>query len=83
MSCKQKITFILLFLSALHYGVNRKHTGVILCIFTRNTMAQDRLNALCMISIEKRLIYSISNFHKQVIDIFALQKDRRINYVYK
>ena len=51
--------------------------------FTRNTMAQDRLNALCMISIEKRLINSISDFHKKVIDVFARQKDRRMDFLYK
>ncbi|XP_045508255.1 zinc finger MYM-type protein 1-like [Colias croceus] len=51
--------------------------------FTRNSMTQDRLNALCMISIEKRLINQISDFHKKVIDIFAHQKNRRMHFLYK
>lgn len=51
--------------------------------FTRNTMSQDRLNALCMISIERRLINTISDFHKKVIDVFSHQKDRRMDFMYK
>lgn len=45
--------------------------------FLRNTMAQDRLNALAMLSIEKKMARGIHDFNSRVIEKFASQKDRR------
>ncbi|KAJ4947566.1 hypothetical protein JOQ06_009601 [Pogonophryne albipinna] len=36
--------------------------------FLRNTMSQDRLNALAMLSMEKKLIRDIPDFNKKVIE---------------
>ena len=51
--------------------------------FLRNTMAQDRLNALAMLSMEKNLIQNIPDFNTKVIEKFATQKDRRAKFMYK
>ena len=51
--------------------------------FLRNAMAQDRLNALAMLSIEKKLTRDIPDFNKRVIEKFASQKDRRAKFLYK
>jgi hypothetical protein len=51
--------------------------------FLRNTMAQDRLNALAMLSMEKNLIQNIPDFNTKVIEKFATQKDRRAKLMYK
>lgn len=51
--------------------------------FLRNTMAQDRLNALAMLSIEKKLTRDILDFNTRVIEKFANQKDRRAKFLYK
>lgn len=51
--------------------------------FLRNTMAQDRLNALAMLSMEKNLIQNIPDLNTKVIEKFATQKDRRAEFMYK
>lgn len=51
--------------------------------FLRNTMSQDRLNALAMLSIEKRLTRDIPDFNRVVIEKFAHMKDRRAKFLYK
>ncbi|XP_064180996.1 zinc finger MYM-type protein 1-like isoform X1 [Anguilla rostrata] len=51
--------------------------------FLRNTMTQDRLNALAMLSMEKKLIRNIPDFNNRVIERFATQKDRRAKFLYK
>lgn len=51
--------------------------------FLRNTMSQDRLNALAMLSIEKQLTNDIPNFNKAVIEKFATLKERRAKFLYK
>ena len=51
--------------------------------FLRNTMGQERLNALAMLTAEKRLVASIVDFNEQVIDRFAAMKDRRIKLIFK
>jgi hypothetical protein len=51
--------------------------------FLRNTMAQDHLNALAMLSIEKKLTRDIPDFNTRVIEKFATQKDRRAKFLYK
>ncbi|XP_071390009.1 zinc finger MYM-type protein 1-like [Centroberyx affinis] len=47
------------------------------------TMTQDRLNALAMLSMEKKLIRNIPDFNNRVIERFATQKDRRAKFLYK
>ncbi|CAL9687151.1 unnamed protein product [Knipowitschia caucasica] len=51
--------------------------------FLRNTMSQDRLNALAMLSMEKNLIKTIPDFNQRVIEKFATLKDRRAKFMYK
>uniref|UniRef100_H2ZTZ6 HAT C-terminal dimerisation domain-containing protein n=1 Tax=Latimeria chalumnae TaxID=7897 RepID=H2ZTZ6_LATCH len=51
--------------------------------FLRNTMNQDRLNALAMLSMEKQLLQEIPDFNKRAIEKFAALKDRRAKFLYK
>jgi hypothetical protein len=51
--------------------------------FMRNTMSQDRLNALAMLSIEKKMISSMSDFNIRVIDVFSRSKNRRMDFLHK
>jgi hypothetical protein len=50
-------------------------------------MTQTRLSSLAKISIEKELIKILQDkdfkFYDKVIDDFALQKNRRIDLIYK
>lgn len=46
-------------------------------------MAQDRLNALAMLSIEKKLLQDIPDFDNKVIEVFAGNKNRRMEFKYK
>lgn len=52
-------------------------------IFLRNTMGQERLSALAMLSIEKTFTRSIPNFNERVIDHFAGTNERRIHLKFK
>lgn len=38
--------------------------------FQRNTISQERLNALAIISVHKELISNISDFNEQVINLY-------------
>ncbi|KAK0131414.1 Zinc finger MYM-type protein 1 [Merluccius polli] len=51
--------------------------------FLRNTMTQDRLNALAILSMEKKLVNEMTDFNQKVIDKFASLKDRRAKFLYK
>ncbi|KAK5644340.1 hypothetical protein RI129_005640 [Pyrocoelia pectoralis] len=53
--------------------------------FLQNTMEEDegRLCALAMLTMEKPLIRTISNFNEQVVDHFAKSKDTTIDVVFK
>uniref|UniRef100_A0A096M8U2 HAT C-terminal dimerisation domain-containing protein n=1 Tax=Poecilia formosa TaxID=48698 RepID=A0A096M8U2_POEFO len=52
--------------------------------FLRNSMTQDRLNALAMLSMEKRLVTEMTDFNnKNVIEKFAGQKERRAKFMFK
>ncbi|GBO00672.1 hypothetical protein AVEN_93671-1 [Araneus ventricosus] len=51
--------------------------------FLRSTMSEDRLSALAMLSIEKRMISDIPKFNENVINLFASEKDRRVDLIYK
>ena len=51
--------------------------------FLRSTMSEDRLNALAVLSIEKKFIRSIPDFDNKVIDVFSNMKNRRMDFMYK
>lgn len=51
--------------------------------FLRNSMTEDRLTALAMLSIEKRIINNIPNFNEEVTNRFTEKKERRIDLTYK
>ena len=51
--------------------------------FLRNTMTQERLNALAMLSMEKRLVTDMIDFNQRVIERFANLKERRATFLYK
>ncbi|XP_063747657.1 zinc finger MYM-type protein 1-like [Eleginops maclovinus] len=51
--------------------------------FLRNTMSQERLNALAMLSMEKRLVTDMIDFNQRVIEEFASLKERRAKFLYK
>lgn len=57
--------------------------------FTRNSMTQNRLSSLSLISIEKQLLHELYNGKNSenciniIINKFSLLKDRRINLIYK
>ncbi|XP_009291966.1 zinc finger MYM-type protein 1 [Danio rerio] len=51
--------------------------------FLRNSMTQERLNALAMLSIEKRLVTEMTDFNQKVIEKFASQKERRAKFIFK
>jgi hypothetical protein len=42
-------------------------------------MNEDRLTALAMLSIEKRLVSSIKDFNIKAVDKFASKKNRRMD----
>jgi hypothetical protein len=46
-------------------------------------MCQERLNALAVLSIYKGVIAEIPQFNKRVIDLFAIQKGGRGEFLYK
>lgn len=50
--------------------------------FTRSTIKEDRLCALAMCSIEKHLL-ATHNFNELIIDHFANQKERRMDFCFK
>lgn len=51
--------------------------------FLRNTMSQDRLNALAVLSIEKHYIQCIPDFDNKVIEVFCSKKNRRMDFLFK
>ncbi|KAJ8356577.1 hypothetical protein SKAU_G00193710 [Synaphobranchus kaupii] len=51
--------------------------------FLRNTMTQERLNALAMLSMEKRPVTEMTDFNQKVIEKFAGQKERRETFMFK
>jgi hypothetical protein len=51
--------------------------------FLRNTKTQERLDALAMLSIEKRLVRSINDFDNKVVNVFASSKSRRKDFSYE
>ena len=51
--------------------------------FLKNTISEDRLNALAMLSIEKNLVRDSIDFNQNVIDMFAQLKNRRAKFLFK
>ncbi|XP_073450943.1 zinc finger MYM-type protein 1-like isoform X1 [Aquarana catesbeiana] len=51
--------------------------------FLRNSTTQESLNALAMLSIEKRLVNEMTDFNQKVIEKFAVQKERRATFSFK
>ena len=49
--------------------------------FTRNTMGQQRLNA--MLSIENPFVHGLVDFNSKVIKRFAQAKNHRDNFLFK
>jgi len=52
-------------------------------IFLRNSMAEERLTALAMLSTEKKMVNQISNFNEEVIKLYMKKKDSRIDAEFK
>nr|CAH7720639.1 unnamed protein product [Callosobruchus chinensis] len=52
-------------------------------MFLKSTMTEDRLNALAVLSIEKKFVHSIPDLDNKVIEIFATKKARRMDFKYK
>ena len=51
--------------------------------FLRNTMTNERLNALAALSIQKEMLRDITNFNDLVMNKFATIKERRASFLYK
>ena len=51
--------------------------------FLRNSMGQERLNALAMLSMERELVLNMRDFNEKVIDRFAALKERLAKFQYK
>ena len=51
--------------------------------YLRNTMKQDRLNSLAVLSIRKDVISDMHDFNQRVIEHFASKKSRRAEYMFK
>ena len=55
----------------------------IITTFLRNSMGQERLNALAMLSMERELVLNMRDFNEKVTDRFAALKERRAKFQYK
>nr|CAI5854680.1 unnamed protein product [Callosobruchus analis] len=51
--------------------------------FLRNTMKEERLNALTMLSCEKGFINEFPNFNEKVIELFCTLKTRKMDFGYR
>ncbi|CAH2012683.1 unnamed protein product [Acanthoscelides obtectus] len=51
--------------------------------FLRNTMKEERLSALGMLSAEKHFVSGIEYFNNKVIENFATKKERRMDLIYR
>lgn len=51
--------------------------------FLRNTMTQERLNALAILSMERRIVTEMTDFNLKVTEKFSNLKDRRAKFIYK
>ncbi|XP_053140774.1 zinc finger MYM-type protein 1-like [Hemicordylus capensis] len=51
--------------------------------FLQNTLPEERRDALAMLSIEKWMITEIPDFSHRTIELFARQKEHRLNFLFK
>ena len=51
--------------------------------FLRSTMNNDRLNALAVLSIEKKFLNMNPQIKEKIIDLFAQSKTRRMDFIFK
>nr|CAH7717463.1 unnamed protein product [Callosobruchus chinensis] len=51
--------------------------------FLRNTLDNDRLNALAVMSINRSLVEDIDNFEDKAMEKFICMKDRRADFTFK
>ena len=51
--------------------------------FLRSTTGNDRLSALAMLSIKKKMILEAKDFNSNVIDHFSVAKKRRMDFILK
>lgn len=51
--------------------------------FLRNSMTNDRLNALAMMSINRDFVHEIPNFDEKVLETFVALKNRRMDFLFK
>ena len=49
----------------------------------RSTVNQERLSALAIISIEKISINNMPSLNEKVIDLFAQNRNRRMDFLFK
>lgn len=51
-------------------------------LFLRNSMLQERLSALAMLSTERELVVEIADFNQRVTDKSASLKSKTTNFLY-
>ena len=51
--------------------------------FLRNTMTQDRLNSLAILSMEKKLVLEMTDFNQKVIQELQVRKIGGATFLYK
>ncbi|KAA8592104.1 hypothetical protein FQN60_017559 [Etheostoma spectabile] len=51
--------------------------------FLQNSMGQERLNTLAMLSMERELVLSMPDFNEKSIDRFVVLKERKAQFQYK
>jgi hypothetical protein len=51
--------------------------------FLRSTMNPERLNALALLSMEKNFLNSHPELKEKIINLFAQNKTRRMDFVFK
>ena len=51
--------------------------------FLRSTMSHERLNAIVMLSIEKKFNNMHPQINEKVIDLFAQSRSRRMDFIFK
>ena len=51
--------------------------------FLRSTMKQERLNALAMISVENISMNNMPGLNEKVIDLFAQNRNKRMDFLFK
>ena len=50
--------------------------------YLRSTMSAQRLNNLCLLSIEREIAETVQNATPKILDVFLAQKNRRLNLTF-